>query len=306
MALRHWLIISLTLFILCIPLSGSHKAKSLPDFAILSQIKGKIKVGSVKKMVEGTDGMLLSQRHIVKTEKDGKATVFIKDGSEIRLFSDSELILGAKKSHSSRWMRYRMILLSGSFWGHFVREKNPIEISCGTLRLQLSEASIRFSKKKTGTNISVLKGTVRVFNKSSFVKLVGGQRLYQIQKNDFMPQKISIIPNQLKLSLLKPEPVFHGKKIIELNLNLQIVRYGSDRTVNRPGPVHLLTNYYNLELPDSIRLNTDGNANAKIKVTPPSSADRTFGGSVTFRAIMDQKGFDDVRDGTFNVRFRNL
>ena len=306
MALRHWLIISLTLFILCIPLSGSHKAKSLPDFAILSQIKGKIKVGSVKKMVEGTDGMLLSQRHIVKTEKDGKATVFIKDGSEIRLFSDSELILGAKKSHSSRWMRYRMILLSGSFWGHFVREKNPIEISCGTLRLQLSEASIRFSKKKTGTNISVLKGTVRVFNKSSFVKLVGGQRLYQIQKNDFMPQKISIIPNQLKLSLLKPEPVFHGKKIIELNLNLQVVRYGSDRTVNRPGPVHLLTNYYNLELPDSIRLNTDGNANAKIKVTPPSSADRTFGGSVTFRAIMDQKGFDDVRDGTFNVRFRNL
>ena len=45
---------------------------------------------------------------------------------------------------------------------------------------------------------------------------------------------------------------------------------------------------------------------AKIKVAPPSSEDRTFGGSVTFRAIMDQKGFDDVRDGTFNVRLINL
>ncbi|MDP6522450.1 MAG: hypothetical protein QF779_07060, partial [SAR324 cluster bacterium] len=190
--------------------------------------------------------------------------------------------------------------------GHFVREKNPIEISGGTLRLQLSDASIRFSKKNTGTDISVLKGTVRVFNKSSFVKLHGGQRLYQIQKNDFMPQKVSIIPNQLKLSLGPSESVFHGDKTIELNLNLQVVRYGSDRTVGRPGPVHLWANYYNLEIPDSIRLNTDGNAKAKIKVAPPSSEDRTFGGSVTFHAIMDQKGFDDVRDGTFEVKFRNL
>ena len=59
-------------------------------------------------------------------------------------------------------------------------------------------------------------------------------------------------------------------------------------------------------MPDLIRLNTDGNAKAKIKVAPPSSEDRTFGGSVTFHAIMDQKGFDDVRDGTFKVKFRNL
>ena len=121
-----------------------------------------------------------------------------------------------------------------------------------------------------------------------------------------MPQKVSIIPNQLKLSLGPSEPVFHGDKTIELNLNLQIVRYGSDRTVERPGPVHLWANYYNLKMPDSIRLNTDGNAKAKIKVAPPSSEDRTFGGSVTFHAIMDQKGFDDVRDGTFEVRFGNL
>ena len=302
----RWLIVPLMLFILSIPLSESCEAKSLPDFAVLSQIQGKIKAGPAKKMVEGTNGLLLRHRHRVKTEKDGKATVFIKDGSEIRLFADTELIVGAEKSRNSRWMRYRLVLLSGSFWGHFVREKNPVEISGGSMRLQVSDASIRFSKKKTGTDISVLNGTVRVFNKSSFVKLHGGQRLYQIQKNDFMPQKVSIIPNQLKLSLEPSEPVFQGDKTIELNLNLQVVRYGSDRAVERPGPVYLRANYYNLEIPDSIRLNTDGNAKAKIKVAPPNSEDRTFEGSVTFHAIMDQKGFDDVRDGTFKVKFRNL
>ena len=96
------------------------------------------------------------------------------------------------------------------------------------------------------------------------------------------------------------------KKTIELNLNLQVVRYGSDYNVERPGPVHLWANYYNLELPSSIRLNTNGKAKTTIKVSPPSSEDRTFGGSVTFHAIIDQKGFDDVRDGTLKVRLRNL
>jgi len=305
MVTPHWLYFLLIIFIFSISLSGSCRALSLPDFAILSQIQGKIKAGTEKKMAKGTNGMLLSQRNRVKTEKNGKATVLVKDGSKIRLFSDSELIIGAKKRHNSRWMRYRLVLLSGSFWGHFVKDKNPIEIRGGTLRLQLSEASIRFSKKKTGTDISVLKGTVRVFNKSSFVKLHGGQRLYQIQKNDFMPKKISIIPNQLKISLGQSEPVFIGKKTIELNLNLQVLRYGSDYTVDRPSPVHLWANYYNLELPGSIRLNTNGNAKTTIKVSPPSSEDRTFGGSVTFHAIIDQKGFDDVRDGTLKVRLRN-
>ena len=303
---QYWLIITFILFILCIPSLNNFEAKPLPDFAVLSQIQGKIRAGYVKKMVAGTNGMLLSPRNRIKTEKNGKSTVFIKDGSEIRLFTDSEVILGAKKSHSSRWMRYKILLLSGSFWGNFVKEKNPVEVSDGTLRLQIYEGSIRFSKKNTGTDISVLKGTVRVFNKSSFVKLHGGQRLFQIQENDFMPRKISIIPNKLKLSLGKYAPISNRNNIIELNLNLQLVRYGSDRTVDRPGPVHLWTNYYNLELPDSIRLNTEGKAKAKIKVFPPSLEDRTFGGSVTFYAIMDQKGFDDVRDGTFKVSLSNL
>ena len=299
------LIIPFTIIILSFSLSLPCDAKSLPDFAILSKIKGKIIAGSLNKMNEATNGMLLRKRNKIKTEKDGKATLFIKDGSEIRIFNNSELIVGAKKSHNSRWMRYRIVLLTGSLWGNFVNEKKPIEISDGTLRLQFSESSIRFSKNKTGTNVSVLKGFVKVFNESSFIKLNGGQRLYQIKKNDFMPQKISVIPNQLKLSLRPSETVFRGGNAIELNLNLQVVRYGSDRAVERPGPVHLWANYYNLEMPDSIRLNTDGNAKAKIKVAPPSSEDRTFGGSVTFHAIIDQKGFDDVRDGTLKVRLRN-
>ena len=40
---------------------------------------------------------------------------------------------------------------------------------------------------------------LKVFNKVSSTKLNSGQRLYQVQKKDFLPQKISLIPNQIKI-----------------------------------------------------------------------------------------------------------
>lgn len=306
MQICRWYCISISLFLLFGTLPEFCSAKSFPAIAVLSQIKGKVKAGPAKKMVEGTNGLLLRYRQRVRTEKEGRATVFFKDGSEIRLFADTVLTVGARKTHNSRWARYRLILRSGSFWGHFVRGKNHVEISGGSMRLQLSNASIRFSKKKTRNDIAVTSGTVKVFNKSSFVKLQRGQRLYQIQKNDFMPQKVSMIPNELKLWIEPSEPVFTGTKPIELKLNMQVVRSGSDRKVERPGPVFLKGNYYNLDIPDSIRLNTDGNAAVRIKVDPPSQEDRTFEGSVTFHAIMDHSAFDDVRDGKVRVKLGSL
>ena len=70
MVTHRRLIIPLIFFILSIPLPEHCEAISLPDFAILTQIQGKIKAGPAKKMVEGTNGVLLRHRHRVKTDKD--------------------------------------------------------------------------------------------------------------------------------------------------------------------------------------------------------------------------------------------
>lgn len=158
-------------------------------------------------------------------------------------------------------------------------------------------------KGNTGIDIALPSGMAKVSNKSSSVKLLAGQRLYQVSKNDFLPQKISLIPNQLKLWIEPSAPVFKGKGSLKLNLHFQIVRYGTDRPVDRPGSVYLKSNYYNLKIPDSIRLNKDGKAKTTIEVTPPRSNDRTFEGTVTLHSIMDQSGYNDVQDGLLKVRF---
>ena len=87
-------------------------------------------------------------------------------------------------------------------------------------------------------------------------------------------------------------------------MNLQVVRYGSDYTVERPSPVHLWANYYNFELPiqsASTPMECKGYNQVAHQVQKTVHLVASH-----FHAIIDQKGFDDVRDGTLKVRLRNF
>tara|TARA_B100000686_G_C16653263_1_gene896737 strand:+ start:314 stop:1234 length:921 start_codon:yes stop_codon:yes gene_type:complete len=294
----------ITFLCLCLSIPSLALAKSFPALAILSQIKGNVKAGPINRISDGFNGKMLWNRFQVQTEEKSAASIFFADGSEIRLFNSSNLKIGLKKSPSSRWSRYRILLSSGSFWGYFSRGKTPVEIGGEGLRILLSNASIRFTKQKKGNNISVSSGFAKVFNMVSSVNLKSGQRLYQIQKKDFLPQKIGVIPNKLILQIEPDNPIFSRERSLNLNLNFQVVRNGTDFKINRSGPIYLRNNYYNLTIPDSIKLNSEGESKIVIKVKPPHSNDRTFMNSLIFQAIMDQNGYDDVQDGLSTIKFR--
>ncbi len=283
---------------------STSKAKSGPALAVLSRISGEIKAGPKNKLSNGFNGKMLWRKNYVKTEKNSSTTIFFRDGSEVRLFGESNLKIGVKKSQSKRWVRYRILLINGSFWGNFARHKNPVEISGKGLRMLVSNASIRFTKEDNRYNIAANSGIVKVFNNISSVKLFSGKRLYNVQNKDFLPQKISSIPNQLKLWIEPKNPFLPKEKSLVLNLFLQVVRSGTEIKINRPGPIYLRSNYYNLIIPNSMRLNTEGNAKISIEVKPPHPNDRTFEGSVIFQTLMDKNSYDDVSDGSLKVKFR--
>ena len=298
-------LITISLSLLSFSIQVPVVAKISPAQAVLSRLKGEVKAGPAKKMSAGFNGRMLSNGYRVRTENKSGATIFFNDGSEVRLFGSTEITIGAQKSHNSRWVRYRLVLRSGSFWGNFTRGNNPVEIGGGGLRLQLSDSSLRFTKKKTGNNISVSSGIVKVFNKVSSVKIYTGQRLYHVQKNDFLPQKVTLVPNQLKLQIEPSTLAFSENKTLRLNLHFQVVRLGTDLAVKRSGPVLLSSDYYNLILPDSIQLNADGQARTSIGVKPPRSEDRTFDGTIIFNAIIDQYGYDDLEGASLKIKFAN-
>ena len=280
-------------------------AKVSPALGVISNIKGEVKSGSKNNISKGFNGRILHKRHRVRTEKKSGATVFIHDGSEIRIFGSTELTIGAKKSRNSRWVRYRIVLHKGSFWGNFVRGDNAIEIFAGGLLLKFSDSIFRLTKKKTGNNISVSSGIIKVFNKVSSVKISAGQRLYHVSKTDFLPQKITLVPNQLKLQLETPVVAFNKNRSSILKLLIKVVRVGTDTNVKRSGPLLLSSNYYNLTIPDSIKLNENGQAKVSINLKPPSSSDRTFANSIHLNAIVDQYGYDDLLSAKLNIKINN-
>ena len=298
-----FILISIFLLFQSLSLPSISLAKNISALAALSQIKGEVKAGPFKKLINGFNGQMLWRKYKVQTGENSSTTLIFKDGSELRLFANSNLKIGLKKSYSPRWSRYRILLISGSFWGYFVRDKNPVEIVGESLSLFSSISSFRFTRRKVGHNISVSSGIVKVSNPVSSVKLISGQRLYKVQKKDFLPQKISPIPNKLKLWIEPKNPNFLSEKTIMINLFLQVVRSGTETKISRPGPVYLRTNYYNLTIPNSIKLNTEGKAKINLEVKPPHSNDRTFDGSIVFKPLMDQNNYDDVQDGSLKVKF---
>jgi len=90
-------VLTISFFLLSSTVPVLSPAKTVPALAVLSRIKAKVKAGYSKKMTEGFNGQMLLRRYRVRTEKKGRATIFFNDGSEVRLFGETELTIGAKK-----------------------------------------------------------------------------------------------------------------------------------------------------------------------------------------------------------------
>jgi len=90
-------VLTISFFLLSSTVPVLSPAKTVPALAVLSRITAKVKAGYSKKMTEGFNGQMLLRRYRVRTEKKGRATIFFNDGSEVRLFGETELTIGAKK-----------------------------------------------------------------------------------------------------------------------------------------------------------------------------------------------------------------
>ena len=93
MKLTKWTRIISSLYLLAIPIDLLAKQKYYPYRAILSQIRGDIKAGNKKDLSKGFNGKVLKDGHSVRTAKDSRVTIIFNDGSKIRLFSGSEIIV---------------------------------------------------------------------------------------------------------------------------------------------------------------------------------------------------------------------
>ena len=73
----------------------------------------------------------------------------------------------------------------------------------------------------------------------------------------------------------------------------------------RGGPVRLETDYYSVQMPQQVFLESDGFIRFPIEIDPPRKDDLEFDGLIQIRANMDDIGFDDVGEGMMVLRVVN-
>ena len=281
-----------------------------PAIATLLNVDGTVNVFNEisSKGRYGSHGMLLFAGDKILTSANSKTTVEYRDGSRVRLFQNSTLVLNLSLEQSTieRTFKFQLTLKSGSLRGSFVKGLQSTTIFTPTTVIGIIGTSVRISENDNKATISLTEGQVEVSNHSSKTILNPGQWLNNFDRNTDLTQHVTEIPNLLSLKSAEYELDFRNGKSKQLDFSVKLQNSISGKSVKRSGNVIFKSDYKYIRLPKRFSLNEQGFARVVIGLDPPSITDPEFKGLISIRAFMDGEGFDDVNEGHLVLKILNL
>ena len=154
---------------------------SKPAIATLIQAEGSGEAVTAKspKGRRGIDGMLLFAGDKISTAGNSKATIEYRDGSRVRLFQNSQLILNLSEEQatSKRTFKFQISLKKGSLRGRFLKGLQRTRIRTPTAQIGVKGTTVRIKDNDNRATVSLTEGQVEVSNLSSKTLLNPGQWL---------------------------------------------------------------------------------------------------------------------------------
>ena len=281
----------------------------LPAIATLLQVEGTVGAITAKspKGRRGINGMLLFAGDKINTAENSKATIEYRDGSRVRLFQNSQLVLNLSEEQvtSKRTFKYQLSLNKGSLRGRFLKGLQRTRIRTPTAQIGVKGTTVRIRDIDNKATVSLTEGQVEVSNLSSKTILNPGQWLHDFGRTDDLSEKIAPLPNILHLKAFDYELDFQDGKSKQLKFNVQLQHNISGKSVARSGQVVFESDYYSIRLPKRFLLDKKGFARVIVGIDPPRLTDPEFKGLITIRAFMDQDGFDEVAEGSLVLKILN-
>ena len=281
-----------------------------PAIATLLQVEGNVEAVTAKspRGRRGNDGILLHVGDQIRTSEESKATVEYRDGSSVRLFQNSEIVLNLSEEQftNRRTFKYQLTLKKGSLRGRFMKGLQHTKIRTPTALIGVKGTSLRITDNNNNATVSLTEGQLEVSNLSSSTILNPGQWLPDFGRTDDLTKKVGPIPNLLYLKTDIYELDFRNEKSKQLEFSVQIQNNVSGKILERSGPVLFESDYKGIRLPKRFLLNEKGFARVLVGIDPPRLEDPEFKGLITIRAFMDGEGFDDIAEGSLVLKIRNL
>ncbi len=276
--------------------------------ASLNQTGGSVEViqAQDQKRIKGRDGLLLYATDTVKTGDNGHTTILFRDGSEVRLFENTEFVIeeAAELETQERSFNYKFLMKLGSMWGKFVRGRQKTKIQSSNATIGVKGTVLRLKDSEESATIAVAEGALAVENGTSSVILESGKRLAAFTNEDQLEDKLEDIPYRLVMAPEKFHMDFRNSNEETVRIGIQMIDIMKGSNIKKPGRVYLQSNYYNTFFPNSVALDSSGFTRIPVVIRSPNLDDDTFDGKVIIWAVMDDPTYDDVGDGSIMLTIK--
>ena len=268
--------------------------------ASLQRLSGPVSVLQARTddTVQGRNGLLLRAGDTVITGADARATIKFRNGSEVRLFPNTNFRVEAKEREGrERLFKVNLLMKLGSFWGNFVKRRQVVSINTPTATIGIKGTTLRVVERDGQARVAITEGLIEVSNDRDKVDLQAGQRLPNFTRTDTLADKVEDIPFKIDLKSDKRDLKFPGDQPEEVFITVQLIDIKSGRPVRRSGPLYLRSNYDKIDYPTVANLDARGFARVALRIAPPEPADSDLNGNVFVWALLDEEDADDTAEG---------
>lgn len=284
------------------------QAQSTTAIASLDQLSGVVQVRIAKnqKTTVGKKGLLLYQKDIVKTGRNGRTTIVFRDGSIIRLFENSQFEIEKAEELPTRQrsFQYKFFMQIGSLWSHLNTGTQKTEFQTPTTTIGVKGTTFRIKEELGKASVLLTEGSISVANDRETVALNAGQQIISFAREDRLGDKIEEIPHRLLVEASEDKIDFgDSEEPLLVRLTLQAYNLVQQQNFHRSLRILFRSDYPNIEFPETVQLDAQGFARVPIRVAPPQKEDHQFDGKVLIWALIDDANSEYIGDGnvTLNI-----
>jgi FecR-like protein len=274
--------------------------------ASIKRLKGQVEIKRDRTTIAARSGLILNDKDVVITYNKSKVTIIFRDGSEIRLFPNTQFIIekSEEAKTGARKFLHNFKLKLGSFWGKFTRNRQNTVIKTPTATAGIKGTTVAFSERNGKMSVSLSSGSVSIQNQFESVLLKPGQMAKGITSSEPIHEKIGSLPYKITI---RPDqnqfpPLMRGQEK-ELFFTLQLVDTRSGENVSREGEVYISISTDKIYFPENIRLNKRGYARIKA-VIKAFDFGKDKENIIEVFALMDGEGFLDTGSSSTLLSFK--
>jgi hypothetical protein len=294
-------LIVMSLFLFTVP-----TVHALSAVASIKTMLGDVKIQRFQRFIPGRRGLVLNDEDVVMTGQKAKATIIFRDGSEIRLFQNSnftieksEEIQGKGKGFLKRFRLFsnKFKLSTGSFWAKFTKGRQQTRISTPTATCGIKGTVVAFSHRDDKLNVSLSIGEVELENEDEKITLSSGKMIQGITKRGTFKEKVKALP--YRLTIIPDSPKIEIPTVGNENqifFTLQLIDVKTMKNFERSGDVYISMPLDKIVFPERIRLNKRGYSRLAAIVKPFQKADYGLG-QVEVLAMIEGQRFMNVGAG---------